>query len=203
MENCNNVSKAPFDPGWNDPPKLSYNPQIPAPSRTRLNKRVAFPLAGTVTTTPISGPMPPVILPPVPLVPPISVQNIQQIPEPINIENIDSESTLAETKTILLEFLESSSELGPKANDIKKRIGVMEDMWTNGKLNLIVQAKMKQIAIALREDQPSKADDIHRALMVDHVSVVGTWMPGVKQLIHHCIARSELLAIDKDASATE
>lgn len=51
---------------------------------------------------------------------------------------------------------------------------------------------------ALRDNQASTADDIHRALMVDHVSVVGTWMPGVKQLVHHCMARAELLAIDKE-----
>lgn len=39
--------------------------------------------------------------------------------------------------------------------------------------------------------------------MVDHVSSVGTWMPGVKQLIHYCIARSELLAIDKEQPDVE
>lgn len=39
--------------------------------------------------------------------------------------------------------------------------------------------------------------------MVDHVSLVGVWMPGVKQLIHHCIARSELLSIEKVESNDE
>lgn len=56
---------------------------------------------------------------------------------------------------------------------------------------------------AIQDDCPTKADDIHKALMVDHVSYVGTWMPGVKQLIHHCIARSELLSIDKESSELE
>lgn len=53
---------------------------------------------------------------------------------------------------------------------------------------------------ALHNDQPNKADEIHKALMVDHVSAVCTWMSGVKQLIYHCIARSELLDIDKKES---
>lgn len=51
---------------------------------------------------------------------------------------------------------------------------------------------------AIQDDLPTKADDIHKALMVDHVSSVGVWMPAVKQLIHHCIARSELLSIEKE-----
>lgn len=53
---------------------------------------------------------------------------------------------------------------------------------------------------AIRDDLPTKADEIHKALMVDHVSSVGVWMPGVKQLIHHCIARSELMSIENEES---
>ncbi|XP_049887165.1 steroid receptor RNA activator 1-like [Pectinophora gossypiella] len=201
MENCNNVSKVPYDPGWNDPPTFSYNAQqttTPGRPRNFLNKRVAFPLSGT-GNTPAAGSTPPVNLPPLPTAPPIPIPNSQKPAfETTNNENIDSESVLIEVKTILLEFLDSSSELGSKSNDIKKRIGVMEEMWSSGKLNTQIQVHMKDLAHALKDDQPSKADDIHRALMVDYVSVVGTWMPGVKQLVHHCIARSELLAIDKE-----
>ncbi|KAF9815013.1 hypothetical protein SFRURICE_010571 [Spodoptera frugiperda] len=169
---------APIDPGWNDPPKLSYNPgTTPNKPRNILNKRVAFPLS-SATSSPVV--MPPVNIPPMPAAfspaPPIQVPSIP--PQEINV---DSESTLQEVKQILLEFLDNSSELGPKANDIRRRIGVMEEMWST-----------------LKDDNPSKADDIHRALMVDHVSAVGTWMPGIKQLIHNCIARSELLSIDKE-----
>ncbi|XP_063374121.1 steroid receptor RNA activator 1 [Cydia amplana] len=200
MDNSINDGRVSFDPGWNDPPKISFNSQQTAPNRPRnfLNKRVAFPLSGA-NTSPASAPQ--VNMPPMPsgaptaLVPP----SLTQINIPSNSElSINSESVLVEVKTLLLELLGSSSELGAKANDIRRRLDVMEQMWMDGKLNVEVQAKMKELAHALRDDEPKKADDIHKALMVNEVSKVGTWMPGVKQLIHHSIARSELLSIDKE-----
>lgn len=199
MNNCNNTPnqglKAAYDPGWNDPPSLTYNGQQTTPNRPRnfLNKRVAFPLS---KNSPDSGSTLPVNLPSIPTIPctPSILPMTDKTDETIDI---NSEETLREVKEILMEFLENSSELGSKSNDIKRRIDVMEDMWSSGKLNIKVQVKMKELAIALKEDKPSVADDIHRGLMVDYVSAVGIWMPGVKQLVHHCIARSELMAIDK------
>lgn len=49
-ENYRSATKS-HDPGWNDPPKLSYSPgttsgQAP---KLNLNKRIAFPVAGTAT----------------------------------------------------------------------------------------------------------------------------------------------------------
>lgn len=49
-------------------------------------------------------------------------------------------------KEILLQFIESSSELGSKANDIKRRLGVMEDMWLSGKLNKKIHLQMMDLA---------------------------------------------------------
>ncbi|XP_068628940.1 steroid receptor RNA activator 1 [Battus philenor] len=202
MDKCNEnplqTNKVPFDPGWNDPPKFSYNAQQTTPNRPRnfLNKRVAFPLSGTGSSP---APIAPINLPPLPM-PTMTLPQIQN-----NSKNetediaIDSESILKEVKNMLLQFVDSG-ELGSKANDIRKRIDVMEDMWLNGKLNKDIQIRMKELACALCNDQPTKADEIHKSLMVDHVSAVCTWMSGVKQLIHHCIARSELLNIDKQES---
>lgn len=199
--NTPNQNKVPFDPGWNDPPTFSYNAQQTQPSKPRkfLNKRVPFPMSSSNTT---SASMCPMSLPPTSTVgfaPPTLPLKNSVVPDNNNEEaNFDSDELLKVVKEILLEFLNSSSELGVKSNDIQKRIGTMEDMWANGKLNRNIQLQMKELAYAIRDDQPNKADDIHRALMVDHVSVVGTWMPGIKQLVHHCRAKSELLAIDKN-----
>ncbi|XP_053601222.1 steroid receptor RNA activator 1 [Plodia interpunctella] len=204
MENCNHSpnqpGKVPYDPGWNDPPKFSYNTQQATPNRPRnfLNKRVAFPLSGggavSTAQSPMSSPAIPSALPSTPPV------KLPPRTEPQETVDIDSEHALCEVKDILLSLLDNSSELGQKATDIKRRIVVMEDMWINEKLNKSVQFQMRELAYALKNEEPQKADEIHRALMVDHVSAVGTWMPGVKQLIHHYIARNELLAIDKESS---
>lgn len=134
----------PFDPGWNDPPPLTYNAQQTTSTRPRnfLNKRVAFPLSGG-TTASVPQPLP-VDLPPVPSFPPIPVNTAKETPN--EAVNNDSDVPLSEVKDILLQFLENSSELGSKANDIKRRIGVMEEMWTNGKLSKQVHVHMKELA---------------------------------------------------------
>ncbi|XP_023947939.1 steroid receptor RNA activator 1 [Bicyclus anynana] len=198
MENCENATnnKVSYDPGWNDPPSFAYNAsQQTAPNRPRnfLNKRVAFPLSGNSNT--VATP-PPFNLPPLPttVLPP---QNTSEAKHQDDVV-IDSTSMLKDVKDILLQLLESSSELGTKAESIKKKILILEEMWSTGKLNKQIQIQMNDLACALRDDNPSKADEIHKALMVDHVSSISTWMPGVKHLIYHCIAKSELLAIDKE-----
>ncbi|XP_038209383.1 steroid receptor RNA activator 1-like [Zerene cesonia] len=206
MENCENTlsttNKVPFDPGWNDPPTFTYNAQQTTPSRPRnfLNKRVAFPVsnnAGVPSGVPVTIPSIPAAMPISPMVPP-PVSNIATIIEPQEKVQIDCGKILEEVKDALLEILGDSSELGSKAESIRKKISLMEDMWTSGKLNTQVQIRMQELTRALKEDKPDKADEIHKGLMVDHVSLVGIWMPGVKQIIYNCIARTELLAIDKE-----
>lgn len=44
---------APYDPGWNDPPKFEYNPSETTPKvKLNLNKRVAFPMTQSPGSTP-------------------------------------------------------------------------------------------------------------------------------------------------------
>nr|XP_026484702.1 steroid receptor RNA activator 1-like [Vanessa tameamea] len=200
MENCDSTitgSKASYDPGWNDPPSFAYNAQQTTPNRPRnfLNKRVAFPLSGGNNS---SEPTPPANLPPLPTnaLPPLPSLTTETNVQENNV--VDTECALKEVKDILITFLETSEELGSKAASIRKRIESMENMWLSGKLNKQIQVQMRDLAYALKNDDHSKADEIHKALMVDHVSAVSMWMPGIKQLIYHCIARSELLAIDKE-----
>lgn len=138
------VVSVPFDPGWNDPPTFSYNTQQSTSNRPRnyLNKRVAFPLSGN---NPNPGCLPYTNLPKTPSMPPIPPPSVPQHNTCEDI-NLDDERTLTEVKSILLQFLQDSPELGPKANDIRKRISVMEEMWSSKKLNRSVYVQMKQLA---------------------------------------------------------
>lgn len=139
----------PFEPGWNDPPTLSYNSQQTTPNRPRnfLNKRVAFPMSGSPGTNANSASP---NLPPLPAVSiPSTLPQQVTIPKATKVssdEAIDRQRSLKEVKEILLTFLNDSTELGLKANDIKKRIDVMEEMWINGKLNATIQSKMLNLA---------------------------------------------------------
>ncbi|XP_050350927.1 steroid receptor RNA activator 1 [Nymphalis io] len=197
MDNCDSTlkdAKPSYAPGWNDPPSFAYNAQQTTPNRPRnfLNKRVAFPLSGGTNT---SAPTPPVNMPPLPtnVLPPMpsltAKRNVQENTE------VDSEYVLKEVKDILLSFLDSSDDLAIAAN-IKKRIENMENMWLSGKLNTQIQVQMRDLAYALKDNDYSKADEIHKAIMVNHVSAVSMWMPGIKQVIALSFARSELLAFD-------
>lgn len=84
-------------------------------------------------------------LPPMPSMPPIPQPSISKDNICENVD-LDDEGTLTEVKSILLQFLEDCPELGPKANDIRKRINVMEDMWLSKKLNTSVYVQMKHLA---------------------------------------------------------
>lgn len=134
----------PFDPGWNDPPTLSYNTQQSTPNRPRnfLNKRVAFPLSGN---HPNPGCLPHTNSPKMPSMPPIPQSSVPKHNTNEDID-LDDEEMLTEVKSILLQFLDDSPELGPKAIDIRKRISVMEEMWSSKKLNKEVYVQMKQLA---------------------------------------------------------
>lgn len=88
-------------------------------------------------------------LPPMPSAPliPSMLSTIQPTGPIMNPEDeLDSLNTFKEVKEILVKFLDSSSELGTKSNDIKRRLGVMEDMWLSGKLNTRIHQQMKELA---------------------------------------------------------
>ncbi|XP_067085105.1 steroid receptor RNA activator 1-like [Osmerus mordax] len=68
-------------------------------------------------------------------------------------------------------------------DDVEKRVRLFEDMWRSGRLSLPVRRRMSTLAQELRGRHWDSADDIHRSLMVDHVTEVGQWMVGVKRLI--------------------
>lgn len=88
---------------------------------------------------------------------------------------------------------------------MEKRLRLLEDSWRSGKLSFPVKRRMEVLArgkvshcmclsyclpvwppVCLSELQTgnwSSADEVHRSLMVDHVTEVSQWMVGVKRLI--------------------
>ncbi|XP_023255430.1 steroid receptor RNA activator 1-like [Seriola lalandi dorsalis] len=68
-------------------------------------------------------------------------------------------------------------------NDVAKRLRFLEDSWRSGRLSLPVRRRMDTLAQELQLGHWDAADEIHRSLMVDHVTEVSQWMVGVKRLI--------------------
>ncbi|XP_030725282.1 steroid receptor RNA activator 1 [Globicephala melas] len=178
--------------GWNDPPQFSYGLQTQAggPKRTPLTKRVAAPQDGsprvpTSETSPGAPPMgPPPLsskasrLPFVGSCPPSSM-------EPTNFPVVESEILLEDVLKPLERALEDCRGHTKKqvCDDISRRLALLQEQWAGGKLSMPVKKRMALLVQELSSHQWDAADDIHRSLMVDHVTEVSQWMVGVKRLI--------------------
>ncbi|KAK2827911.1 hypothetical protein Q5P01_018945 [Channa striata] len=187
--------------GWNDPPQFSYNLQMArGPQRNVLNKRAVPPASGAVASPaipPSSNPLapPPCSVPPpspptghppagstAALTPPVGplgnkkeAESSQPQSEP-DVEGVVSvlERALAACRHMVKDQV---------CNDVAKRLRLLEDSWRTGKLSLPVRRRMDTLARELQLGHWDTADDIHRSLMVDHVTEVSQWMVGVKRLI--------------------
>ncbi|XP_044077796.1 steroid receptor RNA activator 1 isoform X2 [Siniperca chuatsi] len=184
--------------GWNDPPQFSYGLQMArGPQRNLLNKRAA-PDAGAPPMTPPSSsnmaPPPSGVAPPPlhPARPPPG--GVATPPPPLGpmrsqreAESSQSESEPAvEGVVLVLSRALAACRRTVKdqvCNDVAKRLRLLEDSWRSGRLSLPVRRRMDALSLELQSGRWDSADEIHRSLMVDHVTEVSQWMVGVKRLI--------------------
>ncbi|XP_062986195.1 steroid receptor RNA activator 1 isoform X2 [Elgaria multicarinata webbii] len=184
--------------GWNDPPQFSYGmQQLQAPrgggaQRGRLTRRVAAAAAAeeTVTATP-----PPTRLPPPPpgtvVLPAFPPQKVGLLPS-LSLRTDATKQLLLEAEedcgvddvlSILNEALANCRRTVRVCDDIGKRLLMLQQMWAQGKLSAPVRRGMGILTQKLQAQCWDAADEIHRSLMVDHVTEVSQWMVGIKRLI--------------------
>ncbi|KAI5178838.1 steroid receptor RNA activator 1 isoform X1 [Manis pentadactyla] len=175
--------------GWNDPPQFSYGLQTQAggPKRTPLTRRVAAPQDGSPRVpTSETSPRLPVMGPPsnVSRPPPLG-SCPASIAEPTNFPVIESETLLEDVLKPLEQALEDCRGHTKKqvCDDISRRLALLQEQWAGGKLSRPVKKRMALLVQELSSHRWDAADDIHRSLMVDHVTEVSQWMVGVKRLI--------------------
>lgn len=142
--------KSSHDPGWNDPPKwaLSSSSTKSTPTKRLLNKRVAFPLSSSPSTT--SGQqqqqLPLGNLPPPPaMITPLTTAPHAPLFTPTTVTPIDQQKFCPKFKDkdeILLKTMDNlefvvSNELSDssKINDVKKRLEIMKNLWKEGKFS--------------------------------------------------------------------
>ncbi|XP_035481760.1 steroid receptor RNA activator 1 isoform X2 [Scophthalmus maximus] len=158
--------------GWNDPPQFSYGLQMArGPQRNLLNKRAA---------PPASAPPPPgCMATPPPPSGPIRSQKEAESSQP------ESEPDVQAVVLVLKRALAACRRTvrDQVCNDVEKRLRLLEDGWRSGRLSLPVRRRMDALAQELQACHWDTADEIHRSLMVDHVTEVSQWMVGVKRLI--------------------
>lgn len=177
--------------GWNDPPQFSYGlqTQTGGPKRTPLTKRVAAPQDGSprAPTSETSGP-PPMGHPPpsskASRPPPMGTCPATGV-EPPTSPVTESEALMEDVLRPLEQALEDCRGHTKKQvhDDISRRLALLQEQWAGGKLSIPVKKRMALLVQELLHHQWDAADDIHRSLMVDHVTEVSQWMVGVKRLI--------------------
>ncbi|XP_053422462.1 steroid receptor RNA activator 1 isoform X2 [Nycticebus coucang] len=193
--------------GWNDPPQFSYGLQTQAggPKRTPLTKRVAAPQDGSPRETfpgpPPLGPPPPSSK--VPRPPPVGSCPASGM-EPTSFP-VESEALMEDVLRPLEQALEDCrGHTRQVCNDINRRLALLQQQWAGGKLSMPVKKRMALLVQELSGHQWDAADDIHRSLMVDHVTEVSQWMVGVKRLIaEKRTLSSEAASEEKSAATTE
>ncbi|KAM4620590.1 steroid receptor RNA activator 1 [Polymixia lowei] len=193
--------------GWNDPPQFSYGLQTTSGTRkSLLTKRVAPPqVAGPGAMSPSSSsplaPPPCGLTPPPPIqartlcpmmtAPPPCMGTSPPLREPIMCQRGPGSSQSVrepdvEVVVTVLEWALSACQRavpGQVCDDISKRLRLLEVNWRSGRLSLPVRRRMETLAQELQASRWDVADEIHRSLMVDHVTEVSQWMVGVKRLI--------------------
>ncbi|XP_040907963.1 steroid receptor RNA activator 1 [Toxotes jaculatrix] len=187
--------------GWNDPPQFSYGLQMArGPQRNLLNKRAAPPAPGAETprpappsTSPLGPPLCGVAPPPLhPAHPPPG--GVATPPPPsgpmrsqrkADSSQSESEPDVEAVVLVLKRALAACRHTvkDQVCNDVAKRLRLLEDSWRSGRLSLSVRRRMDALAQELQSGHWDLADEIHRSLMVDHVTEVSQWMVGVKRLI--------------------
>ncbi|XP_006891290.1 PREDICTED: steroid receptor RNA activator 1 [Elephantulus edwardii] len=178
--------------GWNDPPQFSYGLQTQAggSKRTPLTKRVAAAQDGSPRASAsetILGPPP---MGPPPLSnkapgPPLVGTSLVSSTDPVNFQDTETEPLLKDVLRPLEQALEDCRGYMRKqvCDDISRRLALLQEQWAGGKLSMPVKKRMALLVHELSSLQWDAADDIHRSLMVDHVTEVSQWMVGVKRLI--------------------
>ncbi|XP_016069609.1 PREDICTED: steroid receptor RNA activator 1, partial [Miniopterus natalensis] len=196
--------------GWNDPPQFSYGLQTQAggPKRTPLTKRVAAPQDGaprvpTSETSPGAPPMGPP--PPSSTVsrPPAVGSCPASTVDPTDLPVIECETLLEDVLRPLEQALDDCRGHTKKqvCDDISRRLALLQEQWAGGKLSMPVKKRMALLVQELSSHRWDAADDIHRSLMVDHVTEVSQWMVGVKRLIAEKRSLSSEEEADEEKSA--
>uniref|UniRef100_A0A8C5E6X9 Steroid receptor RNA activator 1-like n=1 Tax=Gouania willdenowi TaxID=441366 RepID=A0A8C5E6X9_GOUWI len=220
--------------GWNDPPQFSYNLQnARGQQKGHLTRRAAPPTSsGNTSTTTVNLKTPPTIPlgsnplapPPCSLAPPPRLQGKKQNcfmmkcchgnnrsdgfltagPPTTTTPPVQPGSQEEEGGDHLTLSVSHVLVQDQVCNDVEKRLLLLDDSWRAGKLSLPVRRRMEALSLELRAGHWDSANEIHRSLMVDHVTEVSQWMVGVKRLIAETRnLNPELLEQLQDTSVTD
>ncbi|XP_065362819.1 steroid receptor RNA activator 1 [Calliphora vicina] len=191
-------------PGWNDPPTLAYNPLSassgggPGRPRISLNKRVAYPLQGTVTPTTTSTKPMAVVLPNqasagLPPPPPPTTATIMQpvaVVHPMPHTTSEQENITLPTDAVSTSFRSLrervplvQESINVRREEIERRLGVIEQLWQTGNLSPAVQQKIYRLSQAVSRRSYNEAMEIYTSLVANHANECTTWAVTLRHIV--------------------
>ncbi|KAM7346441.1 steroid receptor RNA activator 1 [Cochliomyia hominivorax] len=193
-------------PGWNDPPTLAYNPlsasSIGGPGRPRinLNKRVAYPLQGTITQSTNTTKPTAVVLPnqasaglPPPPPPTANSASIMQpvaVVHPMPHTTNEQENITLPTDAVIISFrclreqvpLVQES-INVRREEIERRLGIIEQLWQSGNLSAAVQQKIYRLSQAVQRRSYNEAMEIYTSLVANHANECTSWAVTLRHIV--------------------
>ncbi|XP_013097900.1 steroid receptor RNA activator 1 [Stomoxys calcitrans] len=191
-------------PGWNDPPTMSYNPlAATAPGRTRiLNKRVAYPLQGSVTsTTPTTKPTAVVLpnqlvggsgqgLPPPPMATMQPVAVVHPMPPMSQNSGSQQESIQLPLDALMVSFRNLRDKVplvqesvNVRREEIERRLGIIEQLWQSGNLSEAVKQKIYNLSLAVQRNAHNEATEIYTSLVANHANECTSWAVTLRHIV--------------------
>lgn len=192
---------------------MAYNPlsAAGAPGRTRinLNKRVAYPLQGSVTSTPTTKPTAVVLpnqlattpttkptavvlpnqvatagpLPPPPptatILPPIPTQSGQQQD---NI-NLPADALAVSFRSLRERVPLVQESVNVRREEIERRLGIIEQLWQSGNLSEAVKQKIYNLSLAVQRSAHSEAMEIYTSLVANHANECTSWAVTLRHIV--------------------
>ncbi|ESO93758.1 hypothetical protein LOTGIDRAFT_228534, partial [Lottia gigantea] len=167
------------------PPKLTPEFQILPPATT------------LETPTPVPMLVPSLVPTPTPCVPttPLPVcpgeQCLNDLVSKLGIEQSELQSYVYKHFNEMVTKLQQDKLQGRAGEDVKRRLGLMNELWSEGKLSDPVKLKISNILLALKENNLKTANQLHVSLMVDHTHEVNHFMVAIKRLVQEQQNESE------------
>ncbi|XP_061386554.1 steroid receptor RNA activator 1 [Musca vetustissima] len=203
-------------PGWNDPPPLAFNPMSAAatPGRPRisLNKRVAYPLQGSVTSTTATTKPTAVVLPNqvagggMPLPPPpmaVNAATATTIMQPVAVVHpmppmpLQQQHSAGQQETVVLpaDALVVSfrhlrdrvplvqESVNVRREEIERRLGIIEQLWQSGNLSEGVKQKIYKLSLAVQRNAHNEAMEIYTNLVANHANECTSWAITLRHIV--------------------
>ncbi|XP_028397665.1 steroid receptor RNA activator 1-like [Dendronephthya gigantea] len=102
-----------------------------------------------------------------------------------NSEDFDSQAGMKATVEAIEEIIIKCSNIlkAREVEDVKRKVEIMKQQWSEEKLSVPVQITMKMLTEALLCGDTDTSHKLHVKLMVDYVGEVKQWMVAIKRLI--------------------